>query len=259
MKGKRIIVSGAASGIGSSIFVQLLRVGAYPIGIDIQPIGFSELEDTLREHDLSDRSNQYAFSQCDAADKVETAKIIKNLGSFDGLVNNAGLLGNDVAHGGRSVESFHKMMHAHTQTALVLTELCYPLMKHGSAIVNIGSIETIMAAPDVVLYAAAKGALHAMTIAYATTLAPKGIRVNMVTPGNVNTERNKAQYTDDKSKLILQRFEKRTPLGRSAEPKEIANAVLFLLSEKSSAITGQELVADCGYTRALWDPEWTEK
>lgn len=115
-----------------------------------------------------------------------------------------------------------------------------------------------MAAPNVVLYTATKGALLGMTVAYATTLAPN-IRVNMISPGNVNTERNKAQYQDPDSQKIIRHFEARTPLRRSVEPEEIADTALFLLSQRSSAITGQDIVVDCGYTRALWDPGWVSK
>ncbi len=268
MKGKRVVISGAASGIGAAIFVRLLESRAYPIGVDILPFAGSELLLKMKSiygYDVPvKRRLEFTLIQADASCKDDFEKkffkeFMVNFCSVGGLVNCAGLLGNDPSHGGRSLESFDKMMGAHAKTAFTLTEVIYPLMNYGGAIVNIGSIETFMAAPDVVLYASAKGALHAMTIAYATTLCEKKIRVNMVSPGNVNTERNKAQYKAPETKKIIGRFEKRTPLKRSVEPEEVAEAVMFLLSDKSSAITGQEIIIDCGYTRALWDPGWSEK
>lgn len=257
---KCIVVSGAAGGIGARIFLNLLEAEAFPIGIDIIPYNTSELK---RKIDLRMKSDGefFIFHQGDASDENRMKELfaaIAKFGAINGLVNNAGFLGNDTAHGGRNIRSFRKMMKAHAETAFVLTELAAPLMKDGGSIVNIGSIELIMAAPDVVLYTAAKGAMHGMTVAYSTTLADQGIRVNMVSPGDVNTERNIAQYQNEKSKKLVSEFRERTPLKRSVEPREVADAVLFLLSEKASAITGQELIVDCGYTRALWDPGWTK-
>lgn len=256
LEGKKIIVSGAANGIGSSVFHGLLQEGAFPIGIDLETFSDSELDRKISG--AWKIGQHFDFFQGDASKMRMMRRILATFDRFDGLVNNAGLLGNDDAHGGRSIESFSKLMAAHAQTALVLTEITYPKMKNGGSIVNIGSIEVQMAAPNVVLYTAAKGALLGMTVAYATSLAPK-IRVNMISPGNVNTVRNKAQYENSQDRELIRRFEGRTPLKRSVEPEEIADMVLFLLSRRSSAITGQDIVVDCGYTRALWDPSWISK
>jgi 3-oxoacyl-[acyl-carrier protein] reductase len=254
MKNKVIVVSGAASGIGATIFYHLLGTGNIPIGIDVKHFEVSELS---RMPCMA--STDCEFYQGDASSVADMATIFKNIKKVDGLVNNAGLLGTDNLHGGRSLESFTKMMRAHTHTALVLTELCYPLMPQGGSIVNIGSIDTHMIMPEAVLYAAAKGALWGLTLGYSITLAPKGIRVNMVSPGSVQTERDKLQYTDARGKSIVAGFIAKTPLKRTVEPVEVAELVSFLLSDKASAITGQETVIDCGYTRALYDPCWTEK
>ena len=110
------------------------------------------------------------------------------------------------------------MMDAHAKSAFVATELSIPLMrKNGTgSIVNIGPIQPIMNAPDFVLYSAAKGALEGLTTAYSVELASE-IRVNMISPGNVNTERN------------------------------LAHLVLYLLSPLSNAVTGY--IINCGYTR----------
>ncbi len=255
-EGKIVMVSGGANGIGAALVIRLLDQGASVIAVDTEPFNGSELEKQVTHDNLR-------FFQNDAADWQAMEKIFwdelsrKNL-FLHGLVNNAGLLGGDASHGGRNLDAWHKMMRAHAQTTFVPTEACHPLMRKGGSIVNMGSIELLMAAPEVVLYTAAKGAVWGMTVAYATTLAPMGIRVNMVSPGNVNTERNKAQYREGEAKELMRRFEGRTPLGRSVEPEEVADTVLFLLSKASSGITGQDIVVDCGYIRALWDPSWTK-
>jgi NAD(P)-dependent dehydrogenase (short-subunit alcohol dehydrogenase family) len=248
---KRIVVSGAANGIGTAIFQALLEEGAYPIGIDIEPFKSSELE-----RKISGYSEDYLFFEGDASDKKLMRSFFRDIDSLDGLVNNAGLLGGDSAHGGRTQEAFDKMMDAHVRSAYVLTELSHPKMTGSGSIVNIGSIELDMAQPDAVLYTTCKGALWGMTMAYTNHLAPR-IRVNMVSPGNVNTERNKAQYGNVPE--LIKGLEGRTPLKRSVEPQEVADLVVFLLSPKASAITGQNYRIDCGYTTALWDQSWTGK
>ncbi len=258
LENKQFVVSGAANGIGTAVMMALISEGAKPIGIDLEPFNKSELQKKIADFSGTwIRGQEFEFFQGDASQEPAMQQVIDNFSNLQGLINNAGLLGNDNLHGGRKLETLDKMLTAHVKTALVLTELAYPKMNVGSSIVNIGSIETAMAAPDVILYTAAKGALLGMTVAYSTTLAPS-IRVNMVSPGNVNTERNKAQYVDDASRRILKNFEGRTPLGRSVEPIEVAHTILYLLSPLSSAITGQELIVDAGFTRALWDPGWTK-
>ncbi|MDO8435821.1 MAG: SDR family oxidoreductase [bacterium] len=254
---KMVVVSGAASGIGAAICCELLKTNIIPVGIDVKPFSISELR--KKTLGLWCCGKDFLFYRADASNRRAMKAVFSNLLFVDGLVNNAGLLGGDKAHGGRKISSFKKMMKAHVQTALVLTELSYPLMREGGSIVNIGSLELTMAAPEVVLYTIAKGALWGMTIAYSTTLAERGIRVNMVSPGNVNTERNKAQYESEEGRRLIDRFEARTPLRRSVEPEEVASTVLFLLLDKSSAITGEQIVVDCGYRRALWDPGWTSR
>lgn len=257
-----VVVSGAANGIGAAIFLELLsrkllingrEKKVLPIGIDMVPLEESELSRKLQKKSFF-RKKGFDFFQGDASDFRAMEKVFKDINRIDGLVNNAGLLGGDNSHGGRHIKSLRKMIKSHVETTLVLTELSVPKMTQGGSIVNIGSIETLMAAPDVVLYTTAKSAVWGLTESYAITLAPL-IRVNMISPGNVNTERNIAQYKDNKDLLFS--FEGKTPLKRSVEPVEIAREVLFLLSSDSSATTGQNRIVDCGYTIASWDPLWT--
>lgn len=245
MKNKVIIVSGAAGGIGTAILNHLLEIRAIPIGIDIRD---SELAADKKEN----------FFQGDASNTWQVSKIIfrirKKFGSINGLVNNAGLMGTDGSHGGRSAELFDKMIKSNTKTALVLTEACSPFMEEGGSIVNIGTIDLHMAPPDAICYVASKGALWGLTQSYSVELAKRGIRVNMVSPGSVATERDRALFK--KSPALIKGFVGRTPLKRQVKPIEVAKATAFLLSDESSAITGQELIVDCGYTAALWDPCW---
>lgn len=250
VQGKIIVVSGAANGIGASITRELILEGAHPICIDKESFEGSELSKLLVEKTLG---TDFSYIHGDAGDESAMEKAFKSIDKVDGLVNNAGLLGGDFSRGGRSLASLEKMFQAHVYPALVLTELCQPHMTKGGSIVNIGSIELTMASKEVVLYSTAKGALWGMTISYAISLASKNIRVNMVSPGDVSTQRNIAQYADSSAGLqYLQGYQARTPLGKqSVTPGEVAKAVLVFLSDYASAITGQNQVVDRGYTRLL--------
>jgi len=247
LEGKVIVVTGAAGGIGAAIFKALIKEGAVPIGVDLKEYRNSELKQMLGQG--YDRNAQFYFYQADASDEQRMSYILKTFDQIHGLVNNAGLLGNDPMHGGRSLSGFDKLMTSHAKSAFVLTELCAPLMREGGSIVNMGSIESLIPAPDVVLYSTAKGALWNMTTSYANTLCVQNIRVNQVMPGRVATKAN------DEMEPEAQRlyYERRTALKRSVNPQEVADLTLFLLSERASAITGQNFVIDCGMSTFLVD------
>ncbi len=294
LHGKEIVVTGAAGGIGAAICVALKREGAYPIGLDVKPFGDSELSiivtDYMRAeargdmdfrnlkavlnvdnvicqswnpHSRPDGGEYFPttmkFFQVDVADRKGLERVLSKHENLYGLVNNAGLLGGDAKHGGRTDEAFDKMFDAHVRTAYTATEVCAPKIKKSGkgAIVNIGSIDVWQQGPDLILYAMAKGALYAGTRAWANTYAPE-IRVNMVSPGHVNTENDLKQYVEEPGKSVLAHFRGKTPLRRSSEPSEIADAVLYLLSEKSGNITGANLIADCGFSISLFDPLWVK-
>jgi NAD(P)-dependent dehydrogenase (short-subunit alcohol dehydrogenase family) len=216
----------------------LIEYNAYPIGIDICPWAESELKDIIKNIN----KNKYECYTADASNKNVMNNIISKHKNIYGIVNNAGALGCD---------DYNVMINSHVKSAYTTIELCKKNLLSNGSIVNIGSIETRMSAPNIEPYVAAKGALWGLTIAYSISLADKNIRVNMVSPGNVNTLRNRKQYKQ--RPRLSSGFRKRTPLKRFVEPGEVADAIIYLLSGYSSAITGQDILVDCGYTRALWD------
>src|SRR3989344_383668 len=259
LQDKTVVVSGAASGIGAVIAKTLLDNGAFLVCVDIAPWKDSELNQLVTP--AYKLGADLSFAHIDAGDEreVKSNANFQNFSSIHGLVNCAGLLGGDLTHNGRSLASLYKMFQAHVNTAFVLTEFCVPRMKHEGSIVNIGSIELSMVAPGVVLYATAKGALWGMTVSYAVDLAKKGIRVNMVSPGDTATQKNIAKYKNASAmgQEYLQGYRGRTPLGQqSVDPEEVASTVLFLLSVASRGITGQNIYVDRGYMRQLIDPHW---
>src|SRR3989344_1353853 len=154
LKGKNIVVTGAAQGIGAAITRSLLDQGAYVYAIDLQDFKGSELS-TMTTAD--EQKNSFVYHKVDASD-LDAIKNIFDHNSkrtvLSGLVNNAGLLGLEPE---RTLEQWKRYIDAHAKTAFVMTEVCYPLMKEGGSIVNMGSIELEMCSKDVVLYTAGKG------------------------------------------------------------------------------------------------------
>ncbi|MFH1376343.1 MAG: SDR family oxidoreductase [Candidatus Woesearchaeota archaeon] len=248
LKGKKVVVTGAGSGIGAIISSELVQENAYVIGIDSLEFDKSELSNLLVPHQKID------YFQGDVSD-FDRMKEIFDSDRFDtiyGLVNNAAILGKDDSHGGRSIESFDRVISVNTRAPFNLIELLYPKMSEGGSIVNISSINADMQNPNTVLYAISKGGLGAMTRAYANTFGEKRIRVNTVSPGNVETRKVLEACSSSKEKKdLIDRFNERAPLHRGVRPEEVADSVLFLLSDRSSAITGQNILVDCGYSIAL--------
>lgn len=253
LEGKKIIVTGAASGVGCAICLGLIAEGANPILIDKVDYRNSQFRKIIREKRLEFKESHYYV--CDISKTIELENVVSSIQIVHGLVNNAALLGEDLP-AGRTIDEWDRRMNINARAGFHLVELLEPKMQEGGSIVNIGSIDLRMCAPNVVLYNAAKGAMSGVTVAYAVTLAKRCIRVNMVSPGNIRTTANEAQYRSQEDRKLLDGFERRTPMKRSVRTDEVANTVLFLLSEVSSGITGEDIIVDCGYTRALYDPEW---
>jgi NAD(P)-dependent dehydrogenase (short-subunit alcohol dehydrogenase family) len=168
----------------------------------------------------------------------------RRFGYPDILVNNAGTLG---IHGLQGVtgEEWARVVDVCQSGTWLGMQACVPTMQlaGGGAIVNVASVFGLVGSGAAFAYHAAKGAVRAMTTAAAVEFAAQQIRVNAVFPGLVGTQMTEhlpAQFVDD--------FVDATPMGRKATPEEIAHAVLFLVSDEASYITGAELVVDGGYT-----------
>lgn len=173
--------------------------------------------------------------------------------SLDGLVNCAGIaLPADTAT--VKDEEWESVIDIHLNGALRVSRAAYPFLKGGGAIVNLGSVASVLGLPRRASYNAAKHAIVGLTKSLAVEWANQGIRVNAVGPGYILTEltRNLVAFGE----LDPRPIEERTPLGRWAEPREIAEAVCFLLSSSASFITGHLLMVDGGMTVA---GDWYEK
>ncbi|MHC5308071.1 L-fucose dehydrogenase [Bartonella sp. LJL80] len=247
LKDKVVIVTGGGAGIGGAISKHLAAEGA-----KIAIIGRSPLHGEFIK-ELKAIDAKYLFKQLDLMDEKACAEAISDIadhfGKIDGLVNNAGVndnmgLENSVAEFRQSLEK--SLVHYFTMAHYTLPHL----VKTRGSIVNIGSKTAVTGQGHTSGYAAANGGRMALTREWAAALLDQGIRVNAVIPAEVMTplyEKWIQTFKDPNQQL--KKITANIPLGkRMTTVDEIANTVVFLLSDRASHTTGQHLFVDGGYT-----------
>uniref|UniRef100_A0A0K8RFP6 Putative diacetyl reductase/l-xylulose reductase n=1 Tax=Ixodes ricinus TaxID=34613 RepID=A0A0K8RFP6_IXORI len=237
--GKRALVTGAAQGMGNCIARELVRCGAAAvIAVDMDNEKLQELKNEVPSIE----------TVCvDLSDWHATAAALSKVGDVDLLVNNAGITKLDL-FGDIQPETVDKIFAVNVKAAINVSQICVKTMKARGvpgAIVNISSQSGIVALPEHSVYCASKAALDLLTKVMALELGPHNIRVNSVNPTVTNTAMGQAVWVASGK---ADEMRAKIPLGRFAEPKEIADVVLYLLSDRSSMVTGVVLPIDGGYT-----------
>lgn len=233
LKGKAALVTGGSRGIGAAIARALAAAGA-----DVA-ITYSASPDKAAAV-VKDIGGKAFAIEANAADPgaVQAAvnETAKRFGRFDILVNNAG-----VAYGDDSLDNIERMLGINTRAPYVAALAAAPLMKDGGRIITIGScLGERVGFAGITLYSMSKAAMTGMTRGLARDLGPRGITVNVIQPGPIDTDMNPADGADAPAMAAL------TALGRYGKTDEVANAVLFLASEAGSYITGAQLNVDGG-------------
>jgi NAD(P)-dependent dehydrogenase (short-subunit alcohol dehydrogenase family) len=252
LEGRVCVVTGAGRGIGAAIATSFANQGARVAILERDPALGQESESRLTANGVDARF--YAVDVSDEAGVVSTAdRVAADFGRVDMLVNNAGIsrLGPSMSF---PVEEFRASLDVMVTGVFLCSREFGKAMRAGSggAIVNISSINGIVAFPMRLAYSAAKAAVISMTRLLATEWAGYGIRVNAVAPGNTRTEM--VQDAIDQGLIDVDTYMDHTPLRRLAEPEEIAEVVLYLASPRSGFVTGQVIAADGGWTAFGWVP-----
>jgi len=259
-KGKIAVVTGGSSGIGLATACALLEDGASVIIIGRSRERFEEAEKNLRlswaralpQIDLSKnrRKVPYNFISCDLANRRAmmrlTQKLKRSAERIDLLVNCAGIYREQRLER-CSPEAYDTMMGVNLFGTIFATQAVLPLMRSGSAIVNVASDAALNGNYGCPLYCASKGAVVAFTRAMALDLAPH-IRVNCVCPGDIDTPLLREQLAREGCGYKLADMEAEYPLGRVGRPKEAAHIIMSLLSPAGSFVTGAIVSVDGGLT-----------
>jgi NAD(P)-dependent dehydrogenase (short-subunit alcohol dehydrogenase family) len=242
LKNKVAIITGGDSGIGRAVAIAFAKEGAEVVIVYLNE--HQDAETTKKE--ISKYGKNALLLPLDLS-REENCKraideTIKNFGKLDILVNNAA---EQFEH--KTVEDipsseWENVFRTNIFSQFYLTKHAVPHLKEGSSIINTASVVAYKGNPELIHYSSTKGAIVTYTRSLAQSLAPKGIRVNAVAPGPVWTPLIPASFPEEKVK----KFGKSGPLGRPAQPVEIAPAYVFLASKDSSYIIGQVIHVNGG-------------
>ncbi len=240
LENKRVLVTGAGSGIGRNIAVEASKLGATLILVDINQEALNETKSLL---DSNGKSCE--LYKVDLSNVNELEVLVNSINPIDGLVNNAGISNTKPLHFIKEDE-YDRLLSINTKAPVFLTNYLYKKKKlnKNASIVFMSSLAGLYTfTPANGLYSLSKSAITSFSKSCAVEYAKSGIRSNSVHPSMVNTNlKTQLGFTEEEFQKDIMKY----PLKRYAEPIEIAHSVIFLLSDASSYITGHTLVVDGG-------------
>jgi len=233
--GAVVVVTGGAQGIGAAIVQRFSEQGARVFSFDLHT-------PAEPRHDVVD----LIVDVTDETSVVRGFDLVRHdHATIDALVNNAGVqrVG---ATSGMTLETWNLVVDTHLTGTFLCCRTALPLLeRRGGAIVNVSSVAALQGLPGRAPYSAAKAGLLGLTRSLAVEVAPSGVRVNAVAPGHTRTSMAERAFAD--GVLTEADIVRRVPMGRMANPSEIADVVAFLAGPHSSYVTGQCLVVDGGW------------
>jgi NAD(P)-dependent dehydrogenase (short-subunit alcohol dehydrogenase family) len=241
---KTALITGGNSGIGLATAKLFVAEGAK---VAITGRDQAKLEAAAKE------LGPHAFAiVADATDVAATeqavAKAVEKFGKLDIVFANAGI-GANTPIGGTTLETFESVLKTNITAVFFTVQAAVPHLNDGGSIVLNGSVISVLGSPGYAAYAASKAGVRAMARVMASELSPRGIRVNVVAPGAIRTPIwGAATATPEAEKAFEARMGRTTPLGRIGEPDHVAKTVLFLASDDSAHVQGQEIFVDGGST-----------
>jgi 3-oxoacyl-[acyl-carrier protein] reductase len=243
LNGKVAIVTGASKGIGAAIAKSLAAAGASVV------VNYASSKDGAQKvvADITDAGGKAVAVKGDVSKSADAKGIvdaaIEHYGKLDILVNNSGVYAfsplEDITE-----DEFHRQFNINVLGLLLTTQAASKHMGEGSSIINIGSVVSRITPPGSAIYTGTKGAVDAITGVLSRELGPRKIRVNALNPGMVETEgTHSAGFigSDFETGTVAQ-----TPLGRLGQPNDIASIAVFLASDDSAWLTGEQLLAGGG-------------
>jgi NAD(P)-dependent dehydrogenase (short-subunit alcohol dehydrogenase family) len=243
LAGKVCVITGAAGGIGSASTEVFAREGARVVGVDLLEHGVGELSLTADVTDETAVAELYA-------------RVRRELGRIDVLFNNAGISPTDDASVLETgLEAWERVQATNLRSVFLCCKHGIPhlLQNGGGSVINTASFVAVMgSATSQISYTASKGGVLALSRELGVEFAKRGVRVNALCPGPVDTPLLRELYASDP--VAAQRRLVHVPMGRFAHADEIANAALFLASDESSYVNATEFLVDGGISGAYTTP-----
>ena len=248
LNNKKVIITGAGSGIGKAIAVLFAKQGA-----EVHIIELSDESAKAAVDEINANGGKVFSHACNVADQKEVIKTFEAIGAHDILVNNAG-----ISHVGKadntSEEDFDRIVNVNIKGVYNCLFASIPILKKngGGVILNMASIASWVGLPDRFAYSMAKGAVAAMTMSVAKDYLSDNIRCNSISPARVHTPFVdgflKKNYPGKESEMF-EKLSKTQPIGRMAKPEEVAALALYLCSDEASFITGSDYPIDGGFLK----------
>jgi NAD(P)-dependent dehydrogenase (short-subunit alcohol dehydrogenase family) len=235
---QRALVTGATSGIGRAVALKLAEAGA-----EVVVVGRNAQRGADAVAAIEAAGGRGRFIAADLGDLESITRLVAQVGDLDILVNNAGIYPFAATHE-TDPGDFDDTFATNVRAPFFLTAAIAPKMaaRGGGSIVNVGTMVAHFGLPGASAYGASKAAVVSLTQTWAAEYGPQGVRVNAVSAGTTRTEGTASMGED------LDQLAQTSPLGRPADPEEIAEAIVFLASPRSSYVNGAILAADGGRT-----------
>jgi NAD(P)-dependent dehydrogenase (short-subunit alcohol dehydrogenase family) len=239
LSGKRAFVTGAGGGIGLAVAARFAQAGAEVVIADIN-----------NPADAAAQIGAQAVT-LDVGDEAAFAAAMRAAGPLDIVVNNAGILGNEVPIAEQTIENFNRMLRVNLQSVHHALKHGPTVLRDGGSIINTSSYNAMIAIRETPHYAVTKAGMNALTRNGAVELGHRGIRVNSVCPAYVQS----AMAGGDEVFRIAQRV---CPLRRAATTDDLVGLYHFLAADESRYLTGQSIVIDGGWSAGLTPAAWDQ-
>jgi len=246
LSGKKALITGGNSGIGFGIAQELSKAAATGFIVGRNSETLESAQKTLNE--------DFQSIECDVTDNEQLKSLFEKLeqrgGKLDVLVVNAG-----GAIGPGSIQPFEafdeeshdKMVALNLRSVFFTVQKALPYLNEGASVILIASIAVHKGFPGMSVYAACKAGVRSLARTLSVELMHRGIRVNVVSPGTIDTPVfNRLGISDEEAEQAKQQFVDLIPMGRIGKPKDIGAAVCFLASDESSFMVGEEIIVDGG-------------
>ncbi|KXK63821.1 short-chain dehydrogenase [Micromonospora rosaria] len=244
LAGKNVIVTGGSRGIGRGVVLGLARAGATVVTCYRTE---GEHVETLRR-ELKDLGGDHRLVRADVTEVADVERLVaeaRDTGRpLHGLVHNAGVISH-VPFADLTPQEWHRVVDTSLTAAFLVLNKALPLMGEGSSVVAVGSRVATVGIPLRAHYTAAKAGLVGFMRSLTKELSPRGIRVNVVAPGMIETEEAE-KLSPEQRQAYAQRYAQIIAMGRFGRPEDVADAVAFLLSDRAAYITGETLNVDGG-------------